>query len=395
MSDKSPGRFKVLQKLGQGGFAKTLLVEDLDRNRELRVIKVPLDKAREKALINELIQAGALMGSLQGLSHPNIVRCYGFDQFQDDDLYYVMIMEFVPGKDLRKVIGPIHRTRRPMDVSKALDIIGQVCNGLAEAHRIHMLHRDIKPDNILIHQDTGMPKLADFGIAKIQIAGGLESGTVIGTYPYMAPEALDGHACPASDLWSLTVTLYELITGCLPFQNENTFSLMNCIKELEPTQPKDLNPAVDDWVNALVMRGLQKDPNKRFQTAEEMLEALSHDLKRVVEKIRKCFMDGQEETAERQARNLLRDLPDEPSLYMLIGEFYHRRQQFHQAELIFSDGLRFCPNHAGLVFLRALSLHQVGRRAEARQGLEEALALGGLMAGQDRQARLLLNSLKS
>src|SRR5208337_278198 len=99
-----------------------------------------------------------------GMAHPNIVRCYGFGKFQD---FFVMILEYVPGRDLRDIIGPVDLVRRPLDPKRAVEYVTKVCSGLAVAHRINLLHRDIKPDNIRIREDDDTPKLLDFGISKI------------------------------------------------------------------------------------------------------------------------------------------------------------------------------------------------------------------------------------
>ena len=394
--DKDWERFRVVRQLGAGAFGRTLLVTDSTRNNEQIVIKVPHDKRTEEALINELMQANALSGSLVGMMHPNIVRCFGFGKF---DGFYVMMMEYVPGKDLRTIIGPMNLARKPMAPKRAVEIVISVCSGLVVAHRINLLHRDIKPDNIRICEADDQPKLLDFGISKVMQSSALGSspGTVVGTFPYMAPEALTGHASMASDTWSLCVTLYEMVTGRLPFWDDNVFTLKHKIDTQNPTAPIELNKSVDERLNTIVMKGLEKSPQKRFETAQILLDALlSESLNHEIEKLRQMFQAGNEDEAERMARQRLETQPSEPKLYTLIGEFCNRRQQFLQAESIIRRGIETCPQNAGLHFFLAPALWNQGQE-KSRQAItemENALKLG-LSTAQEQQARNLLRTWKT
>jgi serine/threonine protein kinase len=326
------------------------------------------------------------------MSHPNIVRCLGFGRSQG---YYVMILEFVDGTDLRQLIGPMHLARRPLDLARAREIFTGVSAGLVTAHKINLLHRDIKPDNILIRSRDGIAKLADFGISKIMQSGGTGSGTVAGTLPYMAPEALNGRPGIASDLWSLSVTLYEMVTGRLPFWDENLFVLKQKIDLDEPVAPQRLNPEVDDRLAELMLRGLEKDPKRRFRSAQEMLDAAGPRMDEMVDELRQLFQRGEEAEAERRARSLVGQHPREPRLYMLLGELCNRRQQFLQAEEIVRRGIQACPEHAGLYYYLAPALWFQGRqkKAHAIAAMERALELG-LGAAQEKQARNLLGRWK-
>lgn len=391
--DKEWERFKVIKQLGAGAFGRTLLVSDSTKGNEEIVIKVPHDKKTEEALINELMQASALAANLVGMAHPNIVRCFGFGKF---DGFFVMMMEYVPGRDLRNIIGPMQIVRRPMAPKRAVEIVTNVCSGLAVAHRINLLHRDIKPDNIRVREDD-LPKILDFGIGKIMQSSAIGSGTVVGTFPYMAPEALTGHASMASDTWSLSVTLYEMITGRLPFWDENLFALKHKIDTETPVPPRDLNSAVDERLNSLVLKGLDKNPKQRFETAQSMLDALGNEaLDREIAKLRQTFQTGNEDEAEMLARQQLKRLPGESRLYMLIGEFCNRRQQFLQAESIIRQGIEACPDHAGMHFYLAPALWNQGQEKamKAIAEMERALKLG-LPSAQEKQARNLLRTWKS
>jgi serine/threonine-protein kinase len=384
-------RFRVLQRLGAGAFGKTLLVADREKNDRQVVIKVPHDKSAEKALINELINASALAANLKGLSHPNIVRFLGFDEFEG---WYVMIMEYVRGQELRKMIGPMRNARRPMDFEAAMRYFRNACSGLVAAHRINLIHRDIKPDNIIVREEDDVAKLLDLGISTIVRPTSVNALTIAGTAPYMAPEALVGNLCVQSDIWSLSVTLYELLTGNLPFWDSNTdiFHLKSLIDNHVPRPPIELNPAVDRRISDLTMRGLEKDPKARFQTAEEMLSAF-FPIDAEVELLRRLFKDGQEAEAESRALASLDRNPSEVALYLLVGEFRNRQHRHLQAEEILRKGLAMRSDHAALHFYLAPVLYCQGKdkRGEAVAVMNKALALD-LTGAQRQQAVRLLKS---
>jgi serine/threonine-protein kinase len=388
--DKEWERFRVIKRLGAGSFGRTLLVADASKGDRHVVIKVPHDKKTEKALINDLINASALTASLVGLSHPNIVRCLGFDTFEG---YYVMIMDYVQGKDLRQMIGPLQIPRAPMELDRAMKYLKNASAGLVEAHRINLLHRDIKPDNIIVQEADDTAKLLDFGISTIVQSSSVASGTVAGTFPYMAPEALAGKPCKQSDIWSLSVTLYELLTGTLPFFDENLFELKKKIDTEDPVEPRKLNADVDSKLNDLTLKGLAKDPLRRYQSAQEMLDAFNPSLSDEIESLRRMFNDGKEAEAETRARALLKDFPQEAALYILIGEFCNRRQQYFLAEEVLRKGIAAHPDHAGLHFYLAPALYyQPGmKRQQALAAMERAIELG-LAGSQKTQAERLLKS---
>ncbi len=206
-------RFREIKIIGAGAFGKTVLVEDQTQGSRRVVIKVPLTEETETALINDLINNAVLQTSLKEMSHANIAHYLGFDRY---DGRFVMILEYVKGRDLRKILGPAQsQSRPPMDLGLALRIAVDVCSGLVAAHAARVFHSDIKPENILVRDEDGVAKICDFGISQImRSTAATETG---GTVPYMAPEALGGKASFPADLWSLSVTLYEMATGALPF----------------------------------------------------------------------------------------------------------------------------------------------------------------------------------
>ena len=413
--DRDWERFRVIEQLGVGAFGRTLLVADTTRHDREVVIKVPHDKRTEEALINDLMNAAALTASLTKITHPNIVRCLGFGKFEG---FYVMILEYVKGRDLRHIIGPPNVIRRPMEIDRARRIFGDVCAGLCSAHGIHLVHRDIKPDNIMIRDEDGLAKILDFGLSTIIQSSSMEASAVAGTYPYMAPEAFAGKASYASDLWSLAVTLYEIVTGRLPFWDPNPFALRLLIDTTDPVPPSTHNPRVDAALEAIIMRGLEKNRRRRFVTAKEMLDALEPGVETVppqtpepppgpgpaqttaaeapeseLAAIRTAFLEGSGEQAVGRAQALLDRYPEDPRAFLLVGELFNRLQQWVRAEATVRRGIGVCPDHAGLHFYLAPALWNQGgaKRREAIRVMERALELG-LAAAQERQARNLLKA---
>ena len=423
--DRDWERFKVIDQLGAGAFGRTLLVLDSAKNDRQVVIKVPHDKRTEEALINDLINASALTANLTSFSHPNIVRCLGFARFEG---FYVMILEYVKGRDLRKIIGPLHIVRKPMDMKMALRTFKDVCTGLCSAHSINLVHRDIKPDNIIIRDEDGIAKILDFGLSTIVQSTSVGSGSVAGTFPYMAPEALAGKASFHSDIWSLAVTFYEMLTGRLPFWDENLFSLKIRIDTADPVPPSRHNPAIEPRIEALILKGLAKSPAKRFHNAQEMLDAFEPaaihkptaaedtvgtpekaretrpqqkataapgpaDHETAIAALRKQFLEGGDQAAVTRACELLDEDPRDPRLYMLVGELHNRQQQYSKAEAVVRRGIQVSPDHPGLHFYLAPALWNQGgiKRQEAITVLQRAIDLG-LTPAQDKQARNLLRS---
>lgn len=390
--DRAWCRFRVIRQLGAGAFGRTLLVVDTTKDDRQVVIKVPHDKEKEKALLHEVMNVSALRANLEGMKHPNIVPCLGFDTFEG---YYVMIMEYVQGRDLRSIIGPMASSRKPMAMKRALQIVDNVCSGLVAAHRVNVLHRDVKPENIMVRDEDGVAKLCDFGISTIVQSSTIGSGTVAGTFPYMAPEAFVGKASYAADLWSLSATLYELATGRLPFWDENLFVLKQKIESETPVAPQVLNPAIDERLNALILKGLEKSPKHRFASAQEMLDVLGPDVDQEIVALRRLFQEDQEDEAERRARALLERFPKEPRLFMLLAAYFNRRQQFQRTEDTVRRGIAACPDHADLHFYLALALWNQGPRNGPRAiaAMQRALDLG-LSSALEKTGRALLSRWK-
>ena len=202
------------------------------------------------------------------LSHPNIVTIY--DAGEEHDLCYIA-MELLKGKDLVPYVKP--GTLLPTE--KVVSIVARVADALGYAHKQHIVHRDIKPANVMYEPESDQVKVADFGIARITDSSKTKTGMVLGTPSYMSPEQLSGKKVDGrSDLFSLAVTLYQLLCGKLPFEGDSMAQLMFRIANETPADIRTINPAIPDSVVQFLDRAMAKDADQRFQTGEEFAAAL-------------------------------------------------------------------------------------------------------------------------
>ena len=258
------GDYEVLAPLGSGGMGRVYKVRNVISNRE-EAMKVLLpDFASDPDLAARFM---AEIRTLAGLEHPGIAQLRTAFQYQNQ---FVMVMEFVEGTTLDRLAAQI---RIPLD--RILDLFTQVLAALSYAHSRGVTHRDIKPANIMI-TSHGLVKLMDFGIAKstndMQLT---RPGTTMGSVYYMSPEQVRGGTIDArSDVYSLGVTLYEMLTGRKPFQADTSYSVLNAQLNDPPTPPIEVNPAIPAELNAIVLRAMAKLPEERFQSADEFRAAL-------------------------------------------------------------------------------------------------------------------------
>ena len=258
------GRYTIERPLGSGGMAEVFLAHDgvLDRDVALKVLRSQYAGDEE---FYERFRREAT--SAAGLSHPNIVQVYDRGEVDDGTCY--IAMEYVSGGTLKERLDE----RGPMEPERALAVAGQVAEALWAAHERGVIHRDIKPQNILV-TDMGHLKVTDFGIARAASAATISAtNAVFGTADYLSPEqALGEPATPRSDLYSLGIVLYELLTGFVPYRADNPVAV--CMKHVtEPlTPPRRLDPTIPEAVDALVVKMLAKDPADRPASASELLE---------------------------------------------------------------------------------------------------------------------------
>lgn len=260
-------RYELEQKIGEGGMARVYRGRDLRLNRRVAIKVLHAQYAGDASFLNRFQHEAQAAANLR---HPNIVDVY--DVGQDGDIHYI-VMEFVEGEDLKNII----MMRGPLPVDEAVDIAEQVTNGLQAAHAIGLIHRDIKPQNIIV-EPSGLVKITDFGIAKSRLStAATETGVIFGTADYISPEQARGlPATPASDIYSLGITLYEMLTGRLPFTGENSIAVAMQHVSAEPPPPRMYNPRIPPQLEALVLRTLSKDPAQRPASARE-LGALLHN----------------------------------------------------------------------------------------------------------------------
>ncbi|MFL5977882.1 MAG: Stk1 family PASTA domain-containing Ser/Thr kinase [Gaiellaceae bacterium] len=263
------GRYRIERKLGAGGMADVYLAEDQELGRRV-AIKILNDRhAADDSFIERFRREAK---NAAGLSHPNIVSIY--DRGEAEGTYYIA-MEYLDGRSLKELIVG----RGPAPIKTAIDYARQTLAAVGFAHKHGIVHRDIKPHNVLVNPE-GRLKVTDFGIARSGASQMTEVGSIIGTAQYLSPEQARGAPVDqTSDLYSVGVVLYEMLTGQVPFTGETPLEIaMKHLSEV-PKPPSELRPEVPHDLDSIVLRALAKDPSERYQSAEEM----DADLARVLE----------------------------------------------------------------------------------------------------------------
>lgn len=255
------GRYKVLEMIGGGGMANVYLAHDMILDRDVAVKMLRLDFVNDDEFIRRFHREAQ---SATSLVHPNIVSIY--DVGEEQDLYYI-VMEYVEGQTLKQYI----QQHSPIDIEKTLDIMKQLTSAISNAHQNHIIHRDIKPHNILLDKD-GNVKITDFGIAMALSATSItQTNSVLGSVHYLSPEqARGGMANKKSDIYSLGIVMFELLTGRLPFSGESAVSI--ALKHLQSETPsvRRWNPVIPQSVENIVLKATAKDPFHRYSSVEEV-----------------------------------------------------------------------------------------------------------------------------
>jgi len=268
----SPGmligeRYEIIDRVGSGGMADVYNGKDLRLNRNVAIKILKQEYSNDAKFVSKF---RAEAQSVAGLSHPNVVNVY--DVGEDDNLYYI-VMELVEGITLKKFI----EKKGKLEINEAIGIGIQIAQGIEEAHKNHIIHRDIKPQNIIISRE-GKVKVTDFGIAKAATSNTITSNAM-GSVHYISPEqARGGYSDEKSDIYSLGVTIYEMLLGKVPFEGESTVSVAFAHVHEEAAHLNDVDPSIPRSLSRIVQKCMQKKPDMRYESAG----ALIMDLRRAV-----------------------------------------------------------------------------------------------------------------
>ncbi|HKG23216.1 MAG TPA: serine/threonine-protein kinase, partial [Blastocatellia bacterium] len=254
------GNYKITETLGEGGMGAVYKGVDLMLEREVAIKMLRPELSRQPQLV-ERFRSEAV--TLAKLNHPNIATLHSFFRQSED---FFMVMEYVRGETLDSLIS----RGGAMALGQALSLFCQALEGIGQAHLLGIVHRDIKPANMML-TEKGSIKVMDFGIARVLGTSRMtKQGMVVGTIEYMAPEQVQGLETDArSDIYSLGVLLYEMLTGRVPFSSENEFQVMKAQIEDAPAPPRTFAPHIPLGVERALMRALAKRPDARFQTVSE------------------------------------------------------------------------------------------------------------------------------
>jgi eukaryotic-like serine/threonine-protein kinase len=261
------GRYRVISRLGSGGMADVYLAQDQLLGREVAVKVLHHHFAEDQEFVERFRREAS---SAAALSHPNIVAI--FDRGEWNGTYYIA-MEYVAGRTLKAIV----REQGALDPASAIEIVVQILRAARFAHKRGVIHRDLKPHNVILDEE-GRARVTDFGIARAGASDMTLTGSIMGTAQYLSPEQAQGLAVSsASDLYSVGVILYELLTGVVPFEGETAVAIAFKQVSAEPQPPSTLIAGIPASLDAVVLRALAKDPAQRYADADELIAALEHE----------------------------------------------------------------------------------------------------------------------
>ena len=256
--DQVVGKYKILSPLGSGGFGTVFLAEDTWIDKKV-ALKVP---HRQSLDFGELLREPRLLATL---SHPNIVTVLTAERIRD---VFFIVMEYVAGETLEAISD----REGALDLTRALDFACQICNAVDHAHSQGIIHRDLRPGNVIV-TESGIAKVADFGTSRfLEIAA--HGTTVIGSPPYMAPEQFHGKAVFASDVYSLGVTMYQLLTGRLPYESPAPSDIDKLMRGELTSSPRLVNPKIPKVVADIVLKAMAPELTERYARAHDLLDAI-------------------------------------------------------------------------------------------------------------------------
>ena len=360
-------RYEIIEELGKGGMGSVYRVEDTKTGEELalKLIKpeISADKNTIERFSNELKLA-------HKISHRNVCRMFHLGEEKGTNY---ITMEYVPGEDLKSFI----RRAAPLSTARAISISKQVCEGLTEAHRLGVVHRDLKPSNIMIDKE-GNARIMDFGIARSLKAKGITgAGIMVGTPEYMSPEQAEVKEVDRrSDIYSLGVILYEMVTGQLPFEGDTPLSIAMKHKGEKPKDPRDLDPQIPEDISHLILKCMEKDKERRYQSAGELLAELGKIEKETTKRI---LAERKPETEELKWQNSIAVLP-------FVDLSPEKDQEYFcdgmAEELINAltkiEKLRVASRTSSFQFKeKGYDIHDVGRKLKVKTVLEGSIRKAG------------------
>jgi serine/threonine protein kinase len=404
MNNEAP--FKLVKLLGTGGFAQTWLAKVTDPELEEEwnfsevAVKIPNTKSKAKVLKKELILNGSLHLSLTEMESSNIVKYLGFEIFEGKP---VMVMELVRGGSLRDKIGKVGKQKN-IDIPESISILKGVLNGLKIIHKKHIIHRDIKPENILLDGKT--PKIADLGIGRM-ISPDEMASTAVGTLFYMPPELLLGKPATFNvDIWSLGVTLYEMVTGEFPFginlkMPPGKIMVLITDPKIKPIFPHSIK--IPDNIKKIILKSMEKDPLKRYKTADQIFDELNNckeeientgmsdkELKDIIELLHQPLKSSK---GKMELKKMLKKFPESTELTLEAGEFYNRIGESESALEIFQKGIEFDPENAIFYWNLANIFQNKGDIKKSIKMLNRCLELG-IDKNLERYAKILMKNLQ-
>ena len=310
MIGKTISHYKILEKLGEGGMGVVYKAEDIRLKRIVALKFLPPDLTSDPEAKKRFVHEAQAASSLE---HPNICNIHEINETEDGQTYIVMAC--YEGQTLRKLIQD-----KTLDVNESIRIVTQIAKGLSKAHQKGIIHRDIKPANIIIDED-GTVKILDFGLAKLSGQTMLtKSGTTMGTINYISPEQARGDSIDQrTDIWSIGVLMYEMLTGQLPFKGEYEHAVIYSILNEKPEIPKNINKDISNTVNDIILRALEKDKTKRFNDIDSIIKEFEN------------IKSGQDTSISTEAGFRLKNITRNPGLMltaivltiiMMLGVFW-------------------------------------------------------------------------
>ena len=264
------GRYRVERELGRGGMGTVYLAEQLSVGRKVALKVLRGDFARDEGFVARFQQEAKLVAGLNERRNPRVTLVHDFDQTEDGALF--IVMEWLEGRVLSEVIQ-----HRALDLPRAVRLATQIAEGLEAAHRANVVHRDVKPQNIMVLEAGDDIKLMDFGIARLRDSGTslTRAGTMMGTPDYMAPEQIEGQdITEKTDMYSFGIVLYEMLTGMVPFRASTQAAVLTKQLQEQPVPPSRLRPEIPRDLEAIVLKALEKDPAKRERDMAAIVRGL-------------------------------------------------------------------------------------------------------------------------